>query len=57
MSINGALKKADAPAQWLVRAIIIGLLGWASSTLISVDSRMAVLEFRMTIIEKHHVVD
>ncbi len=55
MSINGTMRKADIPAQWLVRAIIIGMLAWASTTLVSVDSRMAVLEFRMTIIEGHHV--
>ena len=39
---------------WFTRAVILGLMAWAGTTLLSVDTRMEVLEWRMTMIEINH---
>lgn len=46
--------KHDMAASWLMRFIIIALLGWAGTTLLSVDTRLTLVEYRITLIEGHH---
>ena len=54
MNVNGHIKRIDEPAQWLMRIIIVAMLGWAGTTLMSVDSRLGIVEYRITQMEKHH---
>lgn len=53
-AVDTVKQNANRSFEWLVRAVIIGMLAWAGNTLISVDTRLEVLEFRMTLIEGHH---
>lgn len=46
--------KAEQPLEWLVRAVIIGLLAWAGLTLVSVDKTVNLFDYRLTQLEHFH---
>lgn len=48
------MKLKETDYAWIARAVILAVVLWAGSTLISVDTRMGLLEYRMTMIERHH---
>lgn len=46
-------RELDLSVAYIVRALILGLLTWCGYTLVSLDRSVAVIETRLTALERH----